>query len=186
MEFLLNRVLQNIENIVYSVYSSNEYSLYHKEIGINKNRYKGLDYKYSLKTITMFLKKSVYHETIHAIQSNPISLDNKNEFIISANKKTEIKQKMIYFERLKKYKMLNIKTNEISLNELINAGCHTNPITCSDSINEHTSINEAFVEMLASELSGLNKYVVELNINEKIFFYETSSDGQIALLIPNI
>lgn len=78
----------------------------------------------------MFLKKTVYHETIHAIQSNPISFGDKNEFIKSANKKSEIEQKMFYFNRLEKYK--------------------------------------------------------ELNINERIYFYEQSCDKQLALLIPNI
>lgn len=184
LEFLLNRVLQNIEIIAYSVYSSNEYDLYHKKIGINIKRYEGLESKYSKKTIAMFLKKTVYHEMIHAIQSNPISFGDKNEFIKSANKKSEIEQKMFYFNRLEKYKELNIKINEISLNELMNVGCHTNPITSSDSINEYRAINEALVEMLANELSGLRKYVEELNINERIYFYEQSCDKQLALLIP--
>ena len=186
LEFLLNRVLQNIEIIAHGVYSSNEYDLYHKEISINMKRYEGLENKYSKKTIAMFLKKSVYHETIHAIQSNPISFGDKNEFIKSANKKSEIEQKKFYFNRLEKYKKLNIKINEISLNELMNAECHTAPIACHESVNEYRVINEALVEMLANELSGLRQYVEELNINERIYFYEQSCDKQLALLLSDI
>lgn len=186
LEFLLNRVIQNISKIIYGIYSSNEYDLYHKQININKKRYEGVEGKYSKSIIAMFLKKSVYHETIHAIQSNPISIEDKNEFIIIPSDESETEQKLIFTGRLEKYKKLNIKTNDISLNELKNVGCHENPRTCSETINEYRAINEAFVEMLANELSGLRKYIEKLNIDERISFYEQSRDGKIALLLSNI
>ena len=185
LEFLLNRVTQNIEKISYSIYSSNSYDLYHKTLEINKNRYENVKEKYSKATIEMFLKKSIYHETIHAIQSNPILIGDKNEFIITAKSSSESEQKQDFYKRLKIYNILGIKTNNVSLEELMNTGGHINPRTCSDSIKEYRSINEALVEMLANELSGLRKYVETLDTDEKDLFYELSSDKELALLISN-
>lgn len=185
LEFLLNRVAQNIEEINCGIYSSNQYDLYHKSMGIDVNRYNGVKEKYSELILAMFLKKSVYHETIHAIQSNPISTDDKNEFIKIPNHQSESEQKLEFYEKLNKYNHLGIKMNDVTLEELMNSGWHINPRTTGDSINEYRAINEAFVEMLANELSGLRQYVEKLNIDEQILFYEVSSDGQLALLISN-
>ncbi len=185
LEFLLNRVAQNIEKIDYSIYCSNSYDLYHKLLNINESRYENVKEKYSKKTIEMFLKKSIYHETIHAIQSNPISIGDKNEFIIAPKSISEAEQKQEFYKKLKIYNQLGIKTNNVTFEELINIGGHYNFKTCSQSINKYRAINEAFVEMLANELSGLRKYVEKLNMDEKVLFYELSMDRQLALLLPN-
>jgi len=185
LEFLLNRVVQNIEEIHYNIYTSNSYDLYHKLLEINEDRYEKIKGRYSKKTIEMFLKKSIYHETIHAIQSNPISIGDKNEFIITPNSFSEVEQKQAFYKKLKIYSQLGIKTNSVTFEELMNIGGHINPRNCSESINEYRAINEALVETLANELSGLRKYVEMLNMDEKVLFYELSRDGQLALLLSN-